>query len=427
MSRTLRSLRVRNYRVWAIGAMVSGVGIWMQRTAQDWIVLTQLTQHNATAVGVVLACQFAPQLLFLPLTGLAADRLDRRTLLKVTQSAMGALSVFLGVLTITGAVQLWQVYVFAFLFGIAAAFDSPVRQTFVSELVGAALLSNAVALNSTSLNLARLAGPAVAGVMIGVTGAGWVFIVSAVTFAALLCALFLIRPTDLHRSAPAPASGTSSVGDGFRHVLGRGDLRTVVLMFFLAGVFCNNFQIFIPTMTVSVFERGPSAYGLLSSVLAVGSVVGALLAARRENPAFSHLLTGAALFTVTLGLGAIAPGFVFFAVALTAVGVAAQTFSTATFSLVQLSADPALRGRVMAILLAFGLGGTLIGGPVMGAISDAFGPRWAVAAGAFAGLVILVLGAHHHLRERKRISPSPHDDRPQRERATTTGHNGSEP
>lgn len=407
MNRAFRSLRVRNYRIWATGAIVSNVGTWMQRTGQDWIVLAQLTDHNATAVGAVLACQFAPQLLFLPATGLVADRFTRRTLLMATQASMGALSLFLGLLTVTGAVQLWQVYVFAFLFGTAAAFDSPVRQTFVSELVDAPLLSNAVALNSTSFSCARMLGPAIAGLMIGVTGVGWVFVVNAATFAAVLASLFLIRRADLHLAARPATGRPGDLTGGFRYVLGRRDLRTVMLMLFLAGTFCNNFQIVIPVMTVSVFHRGPSAYGVLSSVLAIGSVLGALIAARRETLAFKQLLTGSAAFTVALGLGSLAPGYVFFAITLVAVGVATQTFSTAAFSLVQLSTDPALRGRVMAILLAVALGGTLIGGPVMGGISDACGPRWAGAAGAAAGLAILAVGIHHQVHLRKRTSRDP--------------------
>ncbi|MGA5507047.1 MFS transporter [Streptomyces umbrinus] len=402
MSGVLRSLRIRNYRIWAVGAIVSNTGTWMQRTAQDWMVLTQLTQHNATAVGAVLACQFAPQLLFLPVTGLAADRFNRRTVLMVTQAAMSVLSLSFGALTLTGHIQLWHVYVLASLFGTAAAFDAPVRHTFVSELVDTPLLSNAVALNSTSFNSARMLGPAIAGVMIGVTDVGWVFVVGAASFAAVLASLFLIRTAELRRPPVPLESRPGNMADGFRHVLKRSDLRTVILMFFLAGSFCNNFQIFIPAMTVSVFGRGPGAFGLLSSVLAVGSVIGALLAARRESLAFSQLLTGAAVFTAALGLGAVAPTFVLFAVALIVVGTAVQTFATAAFSLVQLSTEPELRGRVMAIMLAAGLGGTLVGGPVVGAISDAFGPRWSVATGAFAGLTVLAIGTHHQVRGRRR-------------------------
>jgi MFS family permease len=411
-----RSLAVRNYRTWASGAIVSNVGTWMQRTAQDWIVLTQLTHHNATAVGIVLAFQFAPQLLLLPVTGLAADRLNRRKLVMATQTTMGVLSLGLGLLTVTGVIELWQVYVFAFLFGSAAAFDSPVRQTFVSELVDGPNLSNAVALNSTSFNIARMIGPAVAGILIGVVGTGWVFIINAATYAAVLGSLFFIRVSELHLSDRRPRTPSDFI-DGFRYVLRRPDLKAMLLMFFLVGTFGANFQIFIPTMSVSVFHRGAGAYGLLSSFMAIGSVAGALLAARREKPRITLLLAGTAVFGVALSAGALAPTYLLFALALVVVGIATQTFTTSTSSLVQLSTDPAMRGRVVAIMLAVGLGGTPIGAPITGLVGDAFGPRWAVAVGAASGFAALGVGIyylirHQHLRLRldgRRIRVSRND------------------
>src|SRR5580698_4432379 len=193
-----RSLRGFNYRVWACGALVSNVGTWMQRTAQDWLVLTQLTHKNATALGVVMALQFGPHLPLLPLTGFAADHLDRRKLLLATQAAMGALAFGLGILTITGLVQLWHVYVFAFLLGCVTAFDSPARHTFVAELVGETDLSNAVALNSSSFNAARMIGPAVAGTMIAALGSGWVFVINGASFVAVLGSLAMLRVDELH-------------------------------------------------------------------------------------------------------------------------------------------------------------------------------------------------------------------------------------
>ncbi|WP_435126710.1 MFS transporter [Actinacidiphila sp. bgisy144] len=406
MNAMFRSLAVRNYRIWASGALVSNVGTWMQRTAQDWIVLTRLTHHDATAVGVVIAFQFAPQVVFLPLTGLAADRLDRRKLLIATQATMGALSLFLGLQTVTGAVRLWQVDVFAFLFGSAAAFDSPARQTFVGELVEAPDLPNAVALNSTSFNIARMIGPAVTGVLISVVDTGWVFIANAATFAAVLGSLLCIRVAELHRSRRQAATTSSGLADGFRYVMSRPDLRAMLLMFFLTGTFGDNFQIFIPTMSVSVFHRGAGSYGILSSVLAVGSVVGALLAARREKPRITLLLWATAVFATGLGTGALAPTYLLFSLALAVVGITVQTFTTATFSLVQLSTDPAMRGRAMAIMLAVGLGGTPVGAPVIGLVGDTFGPRWAVAVGALSGLAALAVGIlhltrHQHLRLRR--------------------------
>jgi nicotinamidase-related amidase/MFS family permease len=401
---TFRSFNSFNYRVWAGGAFVSNVGTWMQRTAQDWLVLTQLTHKNATAVGVVMALQFGPQLLLLPMTGFAADHLDRRKLLLATQVAMGALALGLGILTVAGLVQLWHVYVFAFLLGCVTAFDAPARQTFVSDLVGEADLSNAVALNSTSFNAARMIGPAVAGVLITTVGSGWVFLVNAASFAAVLCALGLLRVGELHlKSRALPTRG--SLAEGFRYVWKRPDLKAVLLMLFLIGTFGLNFPIFISTMSVTVFHAGAGQYGLLTSIMAVGSVVGALLAARRVKPHIALLLAGAAIFGLGFALAAVMPSDWLFALALIVIGVSAQTFTTSTNSLVQLSTAPAMRGRVMAILLAIALGGTPIGAPIVGWVADTFGPRWALGIGAASGFAAAIVALHYlvkyrHLRMR---------------------------
>lgn len=403
---TFRSLRNYNYRTWAGGALVSNVGTWMQRTAQDWVVLTQLTDHNATAVGVVMALQFGPQLLLLPLTGFAADNLDRRKLLFATQAAMGALALGLGILTLSGLVQLWHVYVFAFLLGCVTAFDAPARQTFVSDLVGQQDLSNAVALNSTSFNAARMIGPAVAGVLIAAIDTGWVFVLNALSFLAVIASLTLLRTAELG-ARPQVARTRGSLLEGFRYVWRRPDLRAVLLMFFVIGTFGLNFPIYISTMSVSVFHESAAKYGLLTSMMAVGSVSGALLSARRAKAGMAPLLGGAALFGVGLGLASLAPGYASFGVALAVVGAAAQTFTTTANSVVQLSTEPAMRGRVLAILLATALGGTPIGAPIVGRVADAFGARWGLLVGASAGIVALLIGVaylvrHRHLRLRHR-------------------------
>src|SRR5580658_6799822 len=301
---TFRSLRGFNYRTWAVGAIVSNVGTWMQRTAQDWLVLTQLTHKNATAVGVVMALQFGPQVLLLPLTGFAADHLDRRRLLFATQAAMGALALGLGTLTVTGLVQLWHVYVFAALLGCVTAFDSPARQTFVSDLVVESDVSNAVALNSTSFNAARMIGPAIAGVLIGAVGSGWVFLINAASFVAVLCSLSLLRVRELHTRAKAPRV-PGSLAEGFRYVWKRHDLKAILLMLFLIGTFGLNFPIFISTMSLRVFHKGASQYGLLSSIMAIGTVAGALLAARRAKPRIAVLFSSAGIFGVGCALAAI--------------------------------------------------------------------------------------------------------------------------
>jgi len=397
-----RSLENFNYRVWAGGAIVSNIGTWMQRTAQDWLVLTQLTHKNATAVGVVMALQFGPQLLLLPLTGLAADHLDRRKLLLATQAAMGALAFGLGILTVTGLVRLWQVYVFAFLLGCVAAFDAPARQTFVSDLVGEDHLSNAVALNSTSFNAARMIGPAIAGVLIASTSTGWVFLMNAASYVAVLWSLSRLRLDDLHLSSGL-ARTRGSLAEGFRYVWRRPDIKAVLLMLFLIGTFALNFAIFIATMSVTVFHAGASEYGLLTSIMAIGSVAGALLSARRAKPHFALLFSSAAILGFSFALAAVMPNSALFGAALVVIGVSAQSFTTTANSMVQVSTEPAMRGRVMAIFLAIAMGGTPIGAPIVGWVADTFGPRWALGVGAVSGIAAAIVGIHYlakyrHLR-----------------------------
>lgn len=404
MKGTFHSLRGYNYRTWAAGALVSNVGTWMQRTAQDWLVLTQLTHNNATAVGVVMALQFAPPLLFLPLTGFAADHFDRRKILFATQAALGALALGLGLLTLSGHIRLWHVDVFAFLLGCVTAFDAPARQTFVSELVGEEDLANAVALNSTSFHAARMLGPAIAGVLISAVGSGWMFVLNAASFGAVLLSLSLLRVNELHvRDRALRTRG--GLLEGFRYVWKRPDLVVVLTMFFLIGTFGLNFPIFISTMSVRVFGQGASGYGLLTSIMALGSVTGALLSARRAQPRIGLLVTGAAVFGAGLTLAALMPVYALFGVTLVIVGVSAQTFTTTANSLVQLSTEPSMRGRVLAILLAIALGGTPLGAPIAGWVADTFGPRQALGVGAAAGFVAALIGLRYRAKAAATSSP----------------------
>jgi len=399
---TFRSLANYNYRLWAGGAVVSNVGTWMQRVAQDWLVLTQLTHNNASALGVVMALQFGPQMLMLPFSGFAADFFDRRKLLMATQAAMGLCALGLGLLTVTGYVELWHVYVFAFLHGCAAALDAPARQTFVSDLVGEADLPNAVALNSTSFNAARMVGPALAGLLIAGVGTGWAFLVNALSFGGVLCSLTFLRVGDLYPSRRAVRAPGGFVA-GFRYVWNRPDLRAILLMLFLIGTFGLNFPIFISTMAVTVFHAGAGQYGLLTSMMAIGTVTGALLAAGRERPRIELLFAGAAVFAFGCALAAVMPNYWLFGGALVIIGVSALTITNSTNSLMQLSTEPAMRGRVMAIRLAIALGGTPIGAPIAGWVADRFGPRWALGIGVAAGLSAAIVMIHYlakyrHLR-----------------------------
>jgi MFS family permease len=374
----------------------------MQRTAQDWLVLTELTHHNATSVGIVMALQFGPQLLFLPWTGLAADHLDRRKLLLATQAGMGALALLLGLLTITGVVQLWHVYVFAFLFGCVSAFDAPVRQVFVSQLVGDNDLSNAVGLNSTSFNAGRMIGPAAAGLTIAAIGTGWAFIINGLSFIAVLISLTLLRKHELHEHERAVKKPGGLV-EGFRYVWNRPDLRAASIMLFFIGTFGFNSAIFISTMAVRVFHANAGGYGLLSSAMAVGTVAGSLFAAGREKSTFVHLCSGAIVFAIGAALAALAPTYWLFAAALVILGGSALTFANSSNSMMQLATEPAMRGRVMAIRLAIAIGGTPIGAPIVGWVADRFGPRWSLGVAAASGVVAAVIGiqyltTHHGLR-----------------------------
>jgi MFS family permease len=396
---TFRSLRSYNYRVWAAGSLVSNVGTWMQRTAQDWLVLAELTDRNATAVGIVMSLQFGPSLLLLPLTGHVADHYDRRKVLLATQGAMGLLALGLGLLTLGGMVQLWHVYLFALLLGCVTAFDAPARQTFVSELVGEEHLTNAVALNSTSFNAARMVGPAVAGLLIASAGTGWVFVINALSYLGVLLSLSMLRLAELHRRGKAPRAEGGLLA-GLRYVWSRPDLKTVLFMLFLLGTFGLNFPIFISTMAVGPFHAGASQYGGLSSALAVGSVAGALFTASRAQPHIARLVNSSLVFGIGCAVAAVMPSYGLFGVVLVFIGISAQTFTTSINSVVQLSTEPAMRGRVMAILLAILLGATPLGAPAVGWVADTFGPRWALGVGAAAGIASAIVGLVYRQRSR---------------------------
>jgi MFS family permease len=387
---TFRSLRSFNFRLWTAGGVISNIGTGMQRVAQDWLVLTQLTHRNASALGVVMGLQFAPQLLLLPWTGSAADRLNQRKLLMATQAAMGVLALALGVLTIEGVIRLWHVYVFAFLSGSAAALDAPVRQTFVAEMVGDADLPNAVALNSTSFNAAQMIGPAVAGLLIANVGIGWAFLLNGLSFAAVLISMAFFRLSELNESARAHHS-TSGFMEGFRYVWRRPDLRAILIMLFLIGTFGLNFPIFISTMAVSVFHSDARAFGLLTSLTAVGALSGALFAASQKKPGLASLSMGAGVFGLGCTLAALAPGYWWFAAALALSGAAVLTLTNGTNSIMQLSTEPSMRGRVMALRVGIALGGMTMGAPIAGWVANYFGPRWPLGIGAGAGFAAALI------------------------------------
>lgn len=398
-----RSLNGFNFRLWSAGALVSNVGTWMQRVAQDWLVLTQLTHHDASALGIVMALQFAPQLILLPWTGSAADRLNQRKLLMATQATMGGLALLLGFITVASVVSLWHVYVFAFLSGAAAAVDAPVRQTFVAEMVGDEDLHNAVALNSTSITAAQMIGPAVAGIVIAKVGIGWAFLLNGFSFGAVLLSLSFFRVSELRHSTRADR-GASGFREGLSYVWRRNDLRPILIMLLLIGSCGFNFPLFISTMAVDVFHSDSRGFSLLSSIMAVGTLTGALFAAGRKKPGIASLLVGAAIFGLGCALCAIAPSYWWFAAALALSGAAVMIFVNATNSLIQLSVVPSMRGRVMALRVGVGLGGMTVVAPIVGWIAKNFGPRCSLAVAALAGLTGALVAVFSLARPKQKSS-----------------------
>ncbi|WP_344975198.1 MFS transporter [Salinactinospora qingdaonensis] len=387
-----RSLAVRNYRLFAAGQLVSNTGTWMQRIAQDWLVL-QLSGGSGMALGLTTALQFLPMLLFGLWGGTLVDRLAKRRLLIITQSLMGVLALLLGVLVIAGAAQVWHVYVFAFALGIVTVVDNPARQTFVVEMVGQRDLSNAIALNSAGFQMGRVAGPAVAGLLIAAIGSGPVFLLNALSFVAVLAALGLMRPRELRITEPAPRSKGQTL-EGLRYVASRPDLVLLLLMTGLVQMFGANLQNQIALMTNNVFRAGADAFGFAAAAIAVGSLLGALYSARREQPRLRLVFAGAFVMGFLQAASAFSPGYVTFVVALVPMGIAYLTFHTTMNAVFQLSVDPQMRGRVMSMYMLFFLGMAPVGAPVVGFLADTFGPRLSLAVGgAVPAAATLLVGA----------------------------------
>ena len=378
MSPTFRAFRVRNFRLYASGAIVSNVGTWMMRVAQDWLVL-ELT-GSGTALGIVTGLQFLPALLLSPYAGLIADRFPKRRVLAFTQLGLSVVSLTLGLLAVTHVATVWHVFALAFLFGVGTAFDAPTRQSFVVEMVGRDDLPNAVGLNSASFNAARLIGPGLAGLLIHWFGTGPVIIVNGLTYSAVLLSLWRMRPHELYSPTPA-GRDKGMIRDGMRYLWRRPELMMVLVTLFFAGTFGLNFQLTSAMMATAEFHKGAGEYGILGSILAIGSLAGALLAARRVRTR-QRLVVGAALaFGTMVIVAALMPTYLSFAIVLPLVGFSALTLLTAGNATMQLSIPPSLRGRVMALYMTVLMGGTPIGSPFIGWIGQTFGARWSLIVG----------------------------------------------
>jgi MFS family permease len=388
------SLRLRNYRLFASGQVISNVGTWMQRIAQDWLVLT-LTGNDPVALGIAAALQFLPSLMFTLWAGVLADRLDKRKFLAVIQTGMAGCALVLGLLDVTGIVQLWQVYLLCFVLGVFTAADMPVRQSFVAEMVGREHLANAVALNSSTFNLARVVGPAVAGLMIIWVGTGWVFLVNAISTVAVIAQLLRMNPAELHRGE-ALARKRGQLREGLRYVRGRPDLLAALSLVFFVSTFAITFFATLAIAAANVFHREADAYGLLSTLLAVGTLTGALLAARRSTrsrPGPRLLVGSAFVFGLLDVLAGLMPSYLTFGLALIPVGVALMTFLTTANSTMQLSVSAEMRGRVMGLYMLVFIGGNPVGAPMVGWLAAQFGGRSPfIIGGVIAALSALVCG-----------------------------------
>jgi MFS family permease len=373
------------------GQVVSNTGTWMQRVAQDWLVL-QLTHGSGTALGIATGLQFLPQLLFSLWGGVIADRYPKRRILFATQAAMGALALLLGVLALTGAVVVWQVYVLAFALGMVAVVDSPTRQTFVAEMVGRDGMANAIALNSAAFNLARITGPAVAGLIISAVGTPVAFLVNAASFGAVLVGLKLMRPADLYPVERAPRA-RGQLREALAYVRARPNLwLTLALMFFVA-TFGMNFQVTTALMSRGVFHAGAAAFGLASAAYAVGALGGALLAARRARPGMRLMLTTALAFGVLEVAAGLMPTYWSFLALLVPTGIALLMYTTTANSATQLSTTPAVRGRVMGLYMLVFLGGAPLGSPLVGWAAEQFGARTSLIVGGVISALAAVAAA----------------------------------
>lgn len=381
------SLGNYNYRLYASGQIISLVGVWMQRVAQDWLVL-ELTNGSPLALGFAASLQFLPVLLLSMWGGVLADRLDKRKLLLWLESALGLCALALGLLDVTGVAELWHVYVLCFLLGCFSAVETPVRQSFVVEMVGRDSLTNAVAINSMMFNLARIIGPAIAGVTIVAIGTGWVFIANAISFIGVVGGIWLMRTSQLQRSDPLPRE-KGQLLSGLRYVRNRPDLLTVMVLVFFIATFGMNFYMTLAIMARNVFNGDADAYGLLSTLIAVGTLAGATWAARRKTPRLSVFIGAGVVFGILEVVSGLMPTMILTGLMMIPVGIAMMTFNTTANATIQLAVEPEMRGRVMGIYMLVFLGGNPVGGPLMGWLGEINGRAPIIIGGAVSMLVTI--------------------------------------
>lgn len=399
---TFISLRVTNYRRFAASNLVANTAVWMQRIAMDWLVL-QLS-GSVAAVGITVFMQFAPMLIFGLWGGVIADRYSKQRLLVCTQSAAAALAALLAILTLSGAVEVWHVYAISFALGLVTVVDNPARQVFVNELVGPAYLRNAISLNSSIFQLGGLIGPAIGGILITAVGGGWSFAINSVACLAVVGSLLSLRRSELHQSPAAPR-GKGQLTEGMRYVRRKPVIFWTVVMVAVLAVFAFNMPVFLAAYANDVYDVGAQGYGMFNALVAAGALAGALASTRRTSIRLSMVVGTAAALGIVQALAGFAPGEIAFSVLLVCIGVGNLLFITAANSLVQMSSNVQIRGRVISLYILVLLGGQALGGPLMGWIVEALGPHVAMAVSglvpaAAAVVVALMIARHASLRLR---------------------------
>ncbi len=387
---TFAALEVPNYRRYISGQSISLVGTWMQMTAQSWLVLT-LT-HSATDLGVIVALQTLPVLLLGPYGGVIADRVNKRVLMIALQSAMGVQALILGILTMAGNVRVWEIGVLAAALGVNNAFENPSRQSFKLELVGAEHLRNAVSLNSVLVNVARIIGPAVAGIMIATVGDGVCFLANAASFVAVVSSLVTMDLTALHPVKPTGRK-RGQLREGLRYIRRTPDLAIPLLMMAAVGCLAYEFQVSLPYMADKALHAGPKGFGFMTASMGVGAVVGGLVVAARGKIGAWRLVIAAMAFGIALTLATVAPNLGTEMLALVLVGAASIAFMSTGNATLQLNSAADMRGRVMSLWFVAFQGSTPIGGPIVGGVMAAFGARAGLGLGAVTCVVVALVGA----------------------------------
>jgi MFS family permease len=403
----ISSLRQRNYRLFFFGQLISVAGTWMQTVAQSFLVL-DLTHNSGTQLGLTTAARFLPMFIFGPVGGLFADRLDKQRVLYVTQTLSGLLAGAFAVLIATGSIRLWIVYLLALALGFVNVFDNPARQSFISEMVSARDLPNAVTLNSVSMNMARVFGAALGGVLAAAIGLAWCFACNGLSFAAVLISLVAMHKSELFRAKRLPRE-KGQVRQGLRYVRSTPELLIPLVLIAVVGTLAWEFQVTLPLMASKVFHGGAAAYGVMASVMGVGAVVGGLISAARPRPRARALCLAAIGWGIAILAASAAPTMALELAALVFVGYGSITFNSLAKTTLQLAAKPEMRGRVMALWALAWLGSTPIGGPIVGWVGQAAGARWSLVIGGLPTLVcgILALPALSRIDRRLARNPAP--------------------